>query len=170
MATFPSNHTMAVKVGEIQSDAARLTGWLPQVSILGVFLFNTTINDLKEDAMALRIWDPRMICRRRLGRPRKSWKGNMMRVRRHPYQPGFENHDCGWTVQSWACMDLEEEGQARNNQKGWSFLSNRVPKYLQNQIIVLRPAGCPVRHQSSNLLTTYFSCQELILKIVFGSE
>ena len=46
--TILKNRTMTVKVGETQSDPREVWGGCPQGSILGVFLFNATIDDLEE--------------------------------------------------------------------------------------------------------------------------
>ena len=48
IATFLTNRTMTVKVGKVMSDPLPVSGGCPQGSILGVFLFNATIEDLKE--------------------------------------------------------------------------------------------------------------------------
>ena len=48
VATFLTNRTMAVKVGSIESEARPVNGGCPQSSILGVLLFNSTIDDLEE--------------------------------------------------------------------------------------------------------------------------
>lgn len=49
MATFLSNRTMTVRVGEAWSQPRAVSGGCPQGSILGVFLFNVTTEDLEED-------------------------------------------------------------------------------------------------------------------------
>ena len=51
LATFLSNRTMSVRVGESWSDPRPVYGGVPQGSILGVFLFNASTDDL-EDAAA----------------------------------------------------------------------------------------------------------------------
>ena len=49
VATFLSNRTMTVKVGnQVMSAPRAVSGGCPQGSILGVFLFNATIDDLEE--------------------------------------------------------------------------------------------------------------------------
>ena len=48
VATFLTNRTMMVKVGSIMSDSLPVSGGCPQGSILGIFLFNATIDDLEE--------------------------------------------------------------------------------------------------------------------------
>ena len=48
VATFLTNRRMVVKVGQIHSDPKEVWGGCPQGSILGVFLFNATIDDLEE--------------------------------------------------------------------------------------------------------------------------
>ena len=47
VATFLTNRTMTVKVGSTLSSPLEVTGGCPQGSILGVFLFNATIDDLE---------------------------------------------------------------------------------------------------------------------------
>ena len=48
IATFLTNRRMVVKVGQVQSEPREVWGGCPQGSILGVFLFNATIDDLGE--------------------------------------------------------------------------------------------------------------------------
>ena len=48
VAAFLTDRTMRVKVGEIMSRPREVHGGCPQGSILGVFLFNATIDDLEE--------------------------------------------------------------------------------------------------------------------------
>ena len=48
ISTFLTNRTMTVKVGGTQSTPREVWGGCPQGSILGVFLFNATIDDLEE--------------------------------------------------------------------------------------------------------------------------
>ena len=49
IATFLTNRTMSVRVGDSWSEPRDVTGGCPQGSILGVLLFNVTIEDLEED-------------------------------------------------------------------------------------------------------------------------
>ena len=49
LATFLSNRTMTVRVGEAWSDPLPVTGGCPQGSVLGVKLFNTTTDNLEDD-------------------------------------------------------------------------------------------------------------------------
>ena len=49
VATFLTNRTMKVKVGNAWSEQLDITGGCPQGSILGVFLFNMTTEDLEDD-------------------------------------------------------------------------------------------------------------------------
>ena len=48
IATFLTNRTMTVKVGKEWSEPREVNGGCPQGSILGVFLFNVTTEDLEE--------------------------------------------------------------------------------------------------------------------------
>ena len=49
IATFLSNRTMSVRVGTTWSEPREVHGGCPQGSILGVFLFNTTTDDLEDE-------------------------------------------------------------------------------------------------------------------------
>ena len=49
IATFLTNRTMSVKVGDTLSSPREVWGGCPQGLILGVYLFNVTIDDLEED-------------------------------------------------------------------------------------------------------------------------
>ena len=49
LATFLTNRTMTLRVGESWSDPKDVCGGCPQGSILGVFLFNVTTDDLEDD-------------------------------------------------------------------------------------------------------------------------
>ena len=49
IATFLTNRTMTVRVGQSWSDPLPVDGGCPQGSILGVQLFNTTTDDLEDD-------------------------------------------------------------------------------------------------------------------------
>ena len=49
IATFLTNRTMAVRVGNSWSVPQQVTGGCPQGSILGVFLFNATTDDLEDE-------------------------------------------------------------------------------------------------------------------------
>ena len=49
IAAFLSNRTMTVRVGDKWSEPRRVSGGCPQGSILGVFLFNVTTEDLEEE-------------------------------------------------------------------------------------------------------------------------
>ena len=51
IASFLTNRRMAVRVGSTWSTERPVNGGCPQGSILGVFLFNSTINDLEDDYM-----------------------------------------------------------------------------------------------------------------------
>ena len=52
LATFLSNRTMSVRVGESWSHPRSVHGGVPQGSILGVFLFNVTTDDLEDGTAA----------------------------------------------------------------------------------------------------------------------
>ena len=52
IASFLSNRTMSVKVGNEWSEPLDVNGGCPQGSVLGVFLFNTTTDDLEDDFLA----------------------------------------------------------------------------------------------------------------------
>ena len=47
IASFLTSRTMAVKVGQVLSGPRVVLGWVPQGSILGVFLFNVTIDSFE---------------------------------------------------------------------------------------------------------------------------
>ena len=49
IGTFLTDRVMTVKVGSVMSEERGVNGGCPQGSILGVFLFNATIDDLEED-------------------------------------------------------------------------------------------------------------------------
>ena len=49
LASFLTNRTMTVRVGEQWSDPVPVAGGCPQGSVLGVFLFNTTTDTLEDD-------------------------------------------------------------------------------------------------------------------------
>ena len=51
LATFLTNRTMVVKVGEARSEPRPVNGGCPQGSILGVFLFNVTTDDLEDEIL-----------------------------------------------------------------------------------------------------------------------
>ena len=53
VATFLTDREMMVKVGTVLSKPKKVNGGCPQGSILGVFLFNTTIDDLEEGCTKL---------------------------------------------------------------------------------------------------------------------
>ena len=53
VATFLTNRTMTVKVDGTHSEPREIWGGCPQGSILGVYLFNATIDDLEEDCSDL---------------------------------------------------------------------------------------------------------------------
>ena len=52
IASFLTGRVMTVKVGQERSSRREVTGGCPQGSILGVFLFNATINDLEDNYIA----------------------------------------------------------------------------------------------------------------------
>ena len=54
VASFLTDRKMLVKVGQVLSKPRRVCGGCPQGSILGVFLFNATIDDLEEDCPDLK--------------------------------------------------------------------------------------------------------------------
>ena len=58
VATFLTNRRMVVKVGQTHSDPKEVWGGCPQGSILGVFLFNATIDDLEEGCDDLNKYEP----------------------------------------------------------------------------------------------------------------
>ena len=62
IAAFLTDRQMVVKIGSVHSDARSVNGGCPQGSILGVFLFNATIDDLEEGCGDLP--DTRMALRR----------------------------------------------------------------------------------------------------------
>ena len=51
LATFLTNRTMVVKVGNTRSKPRPVNGGCPQGSILGVFLFNVTTDDLEDEIL-----------------------------------------------------------------------------------------------------------------------
>ena len=51
VGSFLTNRTMVVKAGQEMSDPREVWGGCPQGSILGVFLFNATIDGLEEDCI-----------------------------------------------------------------------------------------------------------------------
>ena len=53
IATFLTNRTMSVRVGQCWSDPLPVDGGCPQGSILGIQLFNTTTDDLEDDFVRL---------------------------------------------------------------------------------------------------------------------
>ena len=53
VATFLTDRQMSVKVGSVLSKPRAVNGGCPQGSILGVFLFNATIDDLEEGCREL---------------------------------------------------------------------------------------------------------------------
>ena len=53
VATFLTNRTMTVKVNQTHSQPREVWGGCPQGSILGVFLFNATIDDLEDSCQDL---------------------------------------------------------------------------------------------------------------------
>ena len=64
IATFLTDRTMSVRVGDVWSDPRQVSGGCPQGSILGVFLFNVTTEDLEEEFEAYeasRLADPPVV-------------------------------------------------------------------------------------------------------------
>lgn len=49
VATFLTNRSMSVKIGSTMSDPKPVNGGCPQGSVLGVFLFNVTTDDLEDE-------------------------------------------------------------------------------------------------------------------------
>ena len=78
IATFLTDRTMTVKVGQTQSAPRKVNGGCPQGSILGVFLFNSTIDDLEEDCLELP--ETRMSMRRLLAAIPSTPRGSTVRL------------------------------------------------------------------------------------------
>ena len=55
LATFLSNRTMSVRIGDVWSDPLPVYGGVPQGSILGVLLFNVATDDLEDEELDRRI-------------------------------------------------------------------------------------------------------------------
>ena len=53
LATFLTNRSMSVKVGNVRSDPKYVNGGCPQGSILGVFIFNVTTDDLEDSYLGI---------------------------------------------------------------------------------------------------------------------
>ena len=58
ISTFLTNRTMSVKIEQAWSDPLPVHGGVPQGSILGVFLFNITTDELELGADVDRLTDP----------------------------------------------------------------------------------------------------------------
>ena len=58
LASFLTNRTMSVRIGDSWSRARPVSGGCPQGSILGVYLFNVTIDDLEDDYISQNLPDP----------------------------------------------------------------------------------------------------------------
>ena len=54
LATFLTNRTMSVKVGNARSSPKNVNGGCPQGSILGVFIFNVTTDDLENKFLGIK--------------------------------------------------------------------------------------------------------------------
>ena len=52
LATFLSNRTMTVRVGDLRSGPRPVYGGVPQRSILGSFLFNVATDDLEDPILS----------------------------------------------------------------------------------------------------------------------
>ena len=77
IASFLTNRTMVVRVGNVWSEPLDVTGGCPQGSILGVLIFNTTTDDLEDEFEALEA--------RRIGLPESAaGSGDDVRVIEEP--------------------------------------------------------------------------------------